>query len=174
MIGFHGRQVLVAVQIVLALLICGLVYWFSPSLAPGPVDSSFGGRMQFLAPWLLIPALAVLACTIVTMLCRFFQADAFDGTRRPASSFLEINLRVTQNTLEQAFLAIAAWAGLALTLPASRLTLIPALAILFGIGRLLFWIGYQIDPAWRAIGFALTALPTMVALFWLAWVSIAG
>ena len=97
------------------------------------------------------------------------EYDRIDGTPRPVSRFLQINLRVTRNTLEQAFLAVITWLGLAMTLPAERLTLIPVLAILFAAGRLAFWIGYQVSPAARAFGFGLTALPTAIALIVLAW-----
>jgi hypothetical protein len=103
------------------------------------------------------------------MSVRFVSGDAIDGTRTPVSKFMEINLRVTQNTLEQVVLATIAWVGLALTLPSERLGLIPVLAVLFAIGRLLFWIGYQVVPIARALGFGLTAVPTAVAMIWLAW-----
>ena len=42
------------------------------------------------------------------------------------------------------------------------------------VGRILFWIGYQIHPVARAIGFGLTAVPTAVAIVWLTWRLIAG
>ncbi|MDX1554689.1 MAG: MAPEG family protein [Xanthomonadales bacterium] len=162
------------VQIALVMLICALAYRYGPGVAPQPADTGFEGRLAFVGVWLLVPALAVLAFTIVTMLYRLFSPDAIAGTRRPASRYLEINIRVTQNTLEQAFLAAVAWFGLALALPAGQLALIPVLAVLFGVGRILFWVGYQLDPAWRAIGFGLTALPTAIALLWLGSVALSG
>jgi hypothetical protein len=48
------------------------------------------------------------------------------------------------------------------------------LAVLFAVGRFLFWIGYQIHPIARAIGFGLTAVPTAIAIVWLAWRVLAG
>lgn len=169
MSAFRRNQILIVLQITLVVVICILAYQHGPDAAPQPRDSSLEGRLAFLAIWLLVPALAVFACTLITMLFRLFSRDAIDGTRRPQSRFLEINLRVTQNTVEQAFLAGLAWLGLTFALPQSQLSLIPVLAALFAAGRLLFWVGYQIDPVWRAIGFGLTALPTAVALLWLAW-----
>jgi hypothetical protein len=50
----------------------------------------------------------------------------------------------------------------------SRLTLIPAMAIVFIAGRALFWIGYLIAPVARALGMGLSAYPTFAALIWLA------
>jgi hypothetical protein len=107
------------------------------------------------------------------MSTRFLSPDAFDGTRTPKSRFMEINIRVTQNTLEQVVLAVIAWVGLAFTLAPERLGILPVLASLFGVGRLLFWVGYQIAPIARAIGFGLTAVPTAVAMLWLAWRAVA-
>jgi hypothetical protein len=138
-------------------------------LAPRPEVGDVQGRLVFAAQWLIVPGLMLLASVMVTMFTRFVSRDAFDGTRTPGSRFLEINIRVTQNTLEQVVLAAIAWIGLALALPAERLGVIPVLAALFAVGRILFWVGYQIDPVARAIGFGLTLVPTAVALIWLAW-----
>ena len=90
------------------------------------------------------------------------------SSRTSESPALEINLRYNQNTLEQVVLAAIAWTGLALALPHEQLALIPALAILFAAARALFWTGYLIAPGARAVGFALTFYPTVVAFFWLA------
>ena len=73
------------------------------------------------------------------------------------------------STLEQTILAAAAWAGLALTLPAGRLGLIGPLAILFVVGRAAFFAGYLAAPWARAFGFGLTFYPTGAALVWLAF-----
>jgi hypothetical protein len=99
---------------------------------------------------------------------RFFSQDGIDGSRTPESRSLEINLRYNQNTLEQAVLAAIAWSGLALTLPHERLGLIGMLAVVFTLGRALFWLGYLIAPWARAIGFGLTFYPTAVVFVWLA------
>jgi hypothetical protein len=167
--AFVRRQLFAVVQIVLVWLICGLAFVYGPSVAPGPESTDTPGRLVFVAQWLLVPGLTLLLCIVVTMSTRVLSQDAFDGTRTPKSRFMEINLRVTQNTLEQVVLAVIAWVGLALTLSAERLGILPVLAALFGVGRLLFWAGYQIDPIMRAVGFGLTAVPTAVAMLWLAW-----
>lgn len=166
---FHNHQILVVVQIILGMGICAVLYWFGTGWFEGLATNEAASRLQYLAPWLLVPAMSVFICTAITALYRLFSADAIDGTPRPASRFLDINLRITRNTMEQAFMAALAWFGLALALPAHRITLIPVAAILFGAGRILFWLGYQLNPAIRALGFTLTLLPTAVALGWLIW-----
>jgi len=116
---------------------------------------------------MLVPAFCLLAGIGLAANRRFFSADAIDGTRAPLSRSLEINLRYNQNTLEQTVLAAVAWSGLALVLPHERLGLIGLLAVVFGLGRTLFWIGYLLAPWARAIGFGLTFYPTAVILAWL-------
>ena len=138
--------------------------FFGPASLP---DDNTASRLAFAARWLMFPGLTLLV-GIVLAGRRGFDADAIDGTRTPASRSLEINLRYNQNTLEQAVLAAIAWMGLALALPHDRLGLIPAMAALFLLGRMAFWIGYLIDPLGRAFGMVLTVLPTLGAYAWLA------
>jgi MAPEG family len=132
-----------------------------------PADS-LTERLAFVAHWLLLAATTLLVGVLFAAR-RGFDADAVDGTRAPASHSLEINLRYNQNTLEQLVLAASAWAALASALPAERLVLIPAMAVLFVIGRATFWIGYLLYPMGRAFGMVLTVLPTLGAFAWLLW-----
>lgn len=132
-----------------------------------PIDDT-ASRLAFAVRWLIIPG-ATLLVGIVGAARRGFFVDAIDGTRTPANHALEINLRYNLNTLEQTVLAAIAWIGLALALPHDRLILIPAMAVLFALGRLTFWIGYLIYPIARAFGMVLTIVPTLAAYGWLGW-----
>jgi hypothetical protein len=127
-----------------------------------------GSRLAFAAQWLVIPGLTLLA-GILGASRRGFYADAIEGTRTPKSQSLEINLRYNQNTIEQTLLAAIAWFGLARMLPHEQLALIPALAVLFAIGRATFWIGYALHPMGRTFGISLTAFPTIIAYSALVW-----
>jgi len=132
-----------------------------------PVADDTAARLALAVRWLLLPALCLLVGIGAVANRRFFSADAIDGSRTPSSRSLEVNLRYNQNTLEQFALASIAWLGLALALPRDQLSVIPALAIVFAAGRALFWIGYLISSWARALGFALTFYPTVVAYVWL-------
>jgi MAPEG family len=133
-----------------------------------PADDT-ASRLAFVADWLILPGISLLAGIIAASQRRFFSAQAIDGTRTPAHPGLEINLRYNQNTLEQCVLAAIAWTALALAVPHEKLALIPAMACLFGIGRIAFWIGYLLHPLARAFGMVLTGLPTLCAFVWLVW-----
>ncbi|HEY6620722.1 MAG TPA: MAPEG family protein [Steroidobacteraceae bacterium] len=163
------KQLFVAIGM-MAAVVTLLVLWLHLAglHLPLPEGDDPGSRLAFAARWLLLPALALFAGIVVVANQRFFVADAIDGARTSQSRLIEITLRYNQNTLEQTVLAAIAWAGLALALPHERLSLIPAMAIVFIVGRALFWIGYLIAPAARALGLGLSAYPTFAALIWLA------
>lgn len=129
-------------------------------------------RLIFLARWMLVPGLTLLA-GIFGAARRGFYADAIEGTRTPASRSLEINLRYNTNTVEQTVLAAIAWAGLSQTLPRDELFVIPTMALLFAVGRITFWVGYALHPMARAFGMTLTALPTIYAFGFLVWNALA-
>jgi hypothetical protein len=169
------KQILVAFGMAGAVAIL-LLFWSRLAELPLPLpdgDDS-AARLAFAARWLLLPALALFAGVAVVANRRFFVADAIDGARNSQSRLIEITLRYNQNTLEQTVLAAIAWMGLASALPHEMLKLIPALAVAFIVGRALFWIGYLIAPAARALGMGLSAYPTFAALVWLAWRMIEG
>ena len=164
------KQAFVFAGMMLAVVVL-IVLWINRAQVlpfPVPLEDDAAARLAFVARWLIIPGLALLAVAIWLAYRCFFLADAIDGTRAPESRALEINLRYNQNALEQTVLATIAWTGLALALPHGDLALIPALAILFGAARAMFWIGYLISPSARALGFALTFYPTVAAFIWLA------
>lgn len=162
------KQILVGAGMLLALLV---LYLFASRHIALPValpaDDALA-RLMFAARWLTVPGLTLLIGIGMVANRRFFSADSIDGTRAPASRSLEINLRYSQNTLEQVALVIIAWPLVALGLPPDRLGLIPVLAVLFAVGRAAFWIGYLIAPWARAFGFALTFYPTVALYVFLA------
>jgi hypothetical protein len=139
---------------------------FFAFLSMPPDDLS--NRMSFAVQWMLVPGVCLLLGVILAAR-RGFVPDSIDGTRTPASLSLEINLRYNQNTLEQVVLACLAWASLATTLPIAQLTLIPAMASLFALGRGTFWIGYLIHPMGRVFGMVVTMVPTLASYVWLLW-----
>jgi hypothetical protein len=136
--------------------------------AYGPASDDAQSRLGYALTWLLLPGLTLLI-GIIGAARRGFYRDAIDGTRTPANAALEINLRYNQNTVEQVLLAAIAWGGLALRLPHDMLYVIPAMAVLFFVGRIAFFIGYLVYPMARAFGMVLTAVPTLLAYGWLTW-----
>jgi len=96
---------------------------------------------------------------------RFFTPEDIDGGGLTKGTAQAQVLQATlQNTLEQTVLALSVHAVWAAEMPASWQGVIPAAAILFFIGRVLFWRGYAHGAPGRAPGFALTFYPTVAML----------
>jgi hypothetical protein len=167
----HLRKILIGMAgVAPAVCIIGLVLHFSQSLFGAftlPTDT-VGDRLAFLAQWMVLPGLSLLI-GVVAAARRGFYADAIDGTRSPSNYAMEINLRYNTNTVEQTLLAGIAWSALSVTMPTSSLVLIPAMASLFFVGRICFWIGYLIHPMGRAFGMVLTVLPILGSYGWLLY-----
>jgi uncharacterized membrane protein YecN with MAPEG domain len=93
---------------------------------------------------------------------RFFTPDDIDGggltKGTPHAQVLQSTL---QNTLEQTVLAISVHAVWAVAMPQTWQAAVPAAAILFLVGRVLFWRGYARGAPGRALGFALTFYPSV-------------
>ena len=96
---------------------------------------------------------------------RFFTpADIDAAAGSSETSTARVLQSLLQNTLEQSVLAIAVY-GAWFALGPAEARLLPLLCVaLFGLGRLLFFVGYERGAVTRALGFALTFYPT-VALF---------
>jgi uncharacterized MAPEG superfamily protein len=96
---------------------------------------------------------------------RFFTAKDIDGSGLTQSTETAKVMQATlQNTLEQAVLAVLVHMTWVVTMPADRDATIPAAAVLFLTGRILFIRGYSGGAPSRALGFALTFYPSMLML----------
>lgn len=134
-------------------------------LVIGPTAAAKADRLAYAAAWLLPIAIVIFLMTVATGIGRFLAGQA-DPTLTADSRYVDISRRVLTNTVEQSLIfALAALAMAALT-PAGLLGTLGALAILFVIARLAFWIGYLIDPIYREAGMALTFQINAVMIVW--------
>jgi len=96
---------------------------------------------------------------------RFFTPADMDGSGlAEGTSKAKLLQSILQNTLEQSVLAFSAHLIWAAAMPRDWQAAVPAAAILFFLGRALFWRGYSHGAPARALGFALTFYPTVVML----------
>lgn len=145
----------------LTLAIAALGVLLLPPVA-GPFDTA--SRLALAAKCLVAPAATMLVGVIVVGMTRF-GSDMQDPTRMEASTdAMRVNLRYLGNTHEQLTLYAANSLALAVLLPAAWLKLLPLYALMFCLGRALFWVGYRLNALYRAPGFALTILPTVAAM----------
>jgi hypothetical protein len=133
-----------------------------------PTDEP-GARLAWALQWALLPMLTVMFAIGRVANQRFYTPEDIDGdgltTGTPQT---RLHRAILQNTLEQAVLAVAAYAIWAVVMPYSWLRSIAVAALLFVTGRVLFARGYTRGAPGRALGFGLTACPTFGMLATLA------
>jgi hypothetical protein len=131
-----------------------------PSLPVAPA-----GAEHRLALWLAASVSASLWLLIgVALLARhrfFSPADIDGGGLAEGTPTAKLLQSLIQNTLEQVVLAMPAYGAWLWLAPEGRRGLVIVCAGLFGVGRLLFFLGYMYGAPARALGFTLTFYPTV-------------
>jgi len=131
-------------------------FWDFPEALPERL--AFAAQASvFVLVWVLIGMM------YVSTLRRFTPEDIGGSASGPPGPRLAIPVAFLQNTLEQAVMAAGAYLAIASLLGGAWLALIPAAAIQFGIGRILFLRGYARGVRGRALGMQLTTQPTFLA-----------
>lgn len=144
-----------------------ILYAALPPAAPG---AGLADRLAYVAVANAFASLPLLATIAVVGNARA-MSEAIDPTLGKESPALIVNGRVADNNLQQFALFATATLALSVNLNPAHLHVIAAAAIVFVAARLLFWIGYRIDPLYRAFGFAATIylnLGLLGAALWLA------
>jgi len=130
-----------------------------------------GERLAFAVKWTAAAA-APLFFAIIAIGNARFASDAIDPTALKESPAMVVDGRVADNTLQQYVLFVAASLAVAAASRGDQLSVVSAAAIIFIVSRFAFWIGYRIQPLYRAFGFSSTAYLNItlfgVAL-WRAW-----
>ncbi|MGJ5175545.1 MAPEG family protein [Bradyrhizobium oligotrophicum] len=161
--AFHREQKQVAGGMAAAALIAIVAIGIALWQADGPAQPA-AGRLATALKLDLFVIVWLLASIGNVARLRFFSAQDIAGSATTvATEAVRRGNAILQNTLEQAVLAVSVHLALAAILPDPR-TLLTTLVVLFGLGRLLFWLGYARGAAGRAFGFALTFYPTAFAL----------
>ena len=125
-----------------------------------PVDEP-GARLAWALQWSLLPILTLMVAIGRVANLRFYTPEDIDGAGlTDGTPQARLHRAILQNTLEQAVLAVAAYAIWAVVMPHGWLRCIAVAALLFVAGRLLFARGYTRGAPGRALGFGLTAYPT--------------
>ena len=86
-----------------------------------------------------------------------FLSEAIDPTRRAENPAQVIDGRVADNTLQQNFVFAVASLALSTLVPLQHLQVVWACTIVFIVARAAFWLGYRLNPLYRAPGMAATA-----------------
>ncbi len=98
-----------------------------------------------------------------------FLSEAIDPTLHKENAATEINGRVVDNTLQQTLLFLVGTLALSVNLTGPEMRVIPAVTLIFVVARIAFWIGYRINPLYRAFGMAATGYLNVGLLGFATW-----
>lgn len=138
---------------------------YLPRLSP---EAATGDRLGFAAKWIALAA-APLLLAIIAIGNERALTEAIDPTVGKESRRMLINGRVVDNTLQQFALFVAAMLAVAAASRGDQLGIVAAAAVIFTLARFAFWIGYRINPLYRAFGFASTAYLNFALFGIAAW-----
>ena len=152
-----------------AIAVCAAVLVPSYAWLPGSVFGLHAGmdageRIAFALKADIPVFLWLAGCVRAVSSGRFRSpADIRGSAYAPPSPAIAVQAAVLQNSLEQTVLAVGAHLVLAAVLRGDQLVLIPALVLLYLVGRVSFAAVYARGAAARAFGMALTGASIMAA-----------
>jgi hypothetical protein len=151
------EQKLVAVGAASGVVLMVLSVWILTTLLPQPLIGDTVAERLAYALKANIVAVVPLFIMLAAIANSRFLSDAIDPTRQAESHSMEIDGRVADNTLQQNFVFAVASLALSTIVPLHHLQVVWACAIVFAVARAAFWLGYRINPLYRAPGMSATA-----------------
>ena len=151
------EQKIVAIGAASGVAIMALSVWALTRALPTPVIVDILGERLSYALRANVVALVPFFVMLITVGNSRFLSEAIDPTRHAESRSMEIDGRVADNTLQQNFVFAIASLALSTIVPLKHLQVVWACAIVFVVARAVFWLGYRINPLYRAPGMSSTA-----------------
>jgi hypothetical protein len=131
--------------------------WFLTKALPAPgIADTLGDRLAY-GLQANIVAIVPFFIMLITIGNSRFLSDAIDPTRQAESDSMQIDGRVADNTLQQNFVFAIASLSLSTIVPLHHLQVVWACVIVFVTARAVFWMGYRLNPLYRAPGMSATA-----------------
>lgn len=132
---------------------------------PKPRLPTLLDRVVFTLRWLIVSLLSIHAGVQWIATTRF-TTSAINPLDRSGTKYVEMRSKILQNTVEQFLLHAFSLIVLSTYLSEESMYWIPLLVVLFVIARVVFAVGYSMDPLKRAYGFAMTFTPTVVVIIY--------
>jgi uncharacterized membrane protein YecN with MAPEG domain len=160
------------VLVELAAVVVAILAWRLLALVAPEAQAGVAPHLA-LALAALLPAVTVLLAMILAQSGTRAITGAIDPLTGTDSVFLRTNQRVITNTIEQLAVFVPALLALAAGAPAARMAAVVALAWVFALARVVFWIGYLAGATLRAPGMAATFVVNAIAVVSAIWVWLA-
>jgi hypothetical protein len=153
----NTEQRTVAVGAAIGVVAMALSVWALTSLLPTPaIADALAERLAYALRANVVAMLPFVVMVAAVANSRFCSA-AIDPTRRAESRSMEIDGRAADNTLQQSFVFTTGTLTLSTVVPLQHLQVLWACACVFVAARLGYWLGYRLNPLYRAPGMAATA-----------------
>ena len=168
------EQRIVAVGAASGVVLMVLSVWVLTALLPAPaITDTIAERLAYALKANTV-AIVPLFVMIITIANSRFSSDAIDPTRRAESRSMEIDGRVADNTLQQNFVFTVTSLALSTSVPLHSLQVVGACAGVFIVARSAFWLGYRINPLYRAPGMSATAYMNLGMILYGVYCAFAG
>lgn len=150
------EQEIVAVGAASGIAAMALGVWLLATALPAPeIADTLAARLAY-ALQANVVAIVPLFIMFITVGNSRFLSEAIDPTRGAESRSMEIDGRVADNTLQQSFVFVVVTLALSTIVPLQHLQVVWACVIVFVVARAAFWIGYRLNPLYRAPGMSAT------------------
>ncbi len=146
------------------LLVAGIAY-ILPDIR---ILDSFQERLRFALIANVFAIIPLFAMLVVVGNARFLS-KAINPLRHAENKVMEIDGRVADNTLQQNFVFLIVSLTAATFVWHEYLNIVWACGIVFAIARMAFWIGYRIDPLYRAAGMAATGYMNLFIIIYILY-----
>jgi hypothetical protein len=162
------EQKIVAVGAVIGALAMVLSVWALTRILPIPaIADTFADRLAY-ALRASVVAIMPFIVMVVTVANSRFLSEAIDPTRHLETRSLEIDGRAADNTLQQTFVFTVATLAASTIVPLQHLQVVWASVIVFVAARGVFWLGYRLNPLYRAPGMSATAFLNLGMVLYVA------
>lgn len=168
------EQKIVAVGAASGVVAMALSVWVLTNLLPTPVIADTLGERLAYALRANIVAVVPLFIMLITVANSRFLSEAIDPTRHAENWSMQIDGRVADNTLQQNFVFAVASLALSTIVPLHHLQVVWACAIVFVAARAVFWLGYRLNPLYRAPGMSATAYMNLGMILYLLFCTFVG
>jgi hypothetical protein len=168
------EQKIVAIGAASGVMTMALSVWILTVALPTPgIADALGDRLAYALRANIVAVLPLFIMFVMIGNSRFLS-EAIDPTRHAESRSMEIDGRVADNTLQQNFVFVIASLALSTTVPLHNLQVVWACAIVFVAARAVFWLGYRLNPLYRAPGMSATAYMNLGILLYLLFCMFVG
>jgi hypothetical protein len=169
-----SEQKIVAIGAASGVVLMSATVWFlSRTLPPPGILDSLEERLAY-ALRANVFATLPLFIMLVTVGNARFLSEAIDPTKHAESRSMEIDGRVADNTLQQNFIFAIASLALSTAVPLTHLQIVWACAIVFVAARVGFWLGYRLNPLYRAPGMSASAYMNLGMIAYVLFRTVVG